>query len=134
MYAYVDDKSNAKYPPPPVPYDVRSSRSSSLYDQPPPSQIPLEPVGESRDGSGATGSVLSSGSRRTTGTLSVANPTNESPMPVVPPSKAEEAGLLPQTAEATYHHDSGIRFGSAGEPSGSGVVPLTDVPPSYSAA
>lgn len=56
-------------------------------------------------------------------------------------SKAAEAGILSVPPSTTYHADSGIRFSSHGQPSGSGegpsgaaredVVP-TDVPPSYS--
>ena len=65
--------------------------------------------------------------------LSVANaapPVRASPNQ--PQSKAAEAGLLSIPQEATYHADSGVRFGPSGEPSGSGsgAVPA-DVPPIY---
>ena len=134
IWPVLDDKTS--YPPPPVPFDLQSSRTPSLYD-PPPSMPQPQPaqVGASEDrNSSHPSSSVSGGSRRTTGTtLSVANPTDEEPIPAVPRSKAEEAGLVSSSSDPTYYHDSGIRFGSAGEPSGSGA-PLTDVPPSYSEA
>ncbi|CAL1703259.1 unnamed protein product [Somion occarium] len=71
--------------------------------------------------------------------LSIANP-NAGPAvrasPNQPPSKAAQAGLLSIPQEATYHADSGVRFGAPGEPSSSGAyvdptVPA-DIPPTYS--
>ncbi|KAK7694091.1 hypothetical protein QCA50_003667 [Cerrena zonata] len=139
---WIDEEEDGKFPPrsppppPPVPFDLQSSRASSLYDPPPPSLTYHGAAGEGRSGSDAASSVLTGGSQRTTGTvLAVTNPTDVTSVTVVSRSKAEEAGLLYSSSEeATYHRDSGLRFGSAGEPSGSSHLPLTDVPPSYSEA
>ncbi len=72
--------------------------------------------------------------------LSVSNPGGVAgPSPNQYRSKAAEAGILSVPQPTTFHADSGVRFPSAAEPSGSGsssgvpqeAGPLVDVPPMY---
>ncbi|KAK7688892.1 hypothetical protein QCA50_007583 [Cerrena zonata] len=96
-----------------------------------PASPPASDTGGSSTYGGGSGTAHTRQSFAPSTTLSVANPgLTVRSSPNQPQSKAAEAGLLSVPQEATYHADSGVRFGPSGEASGSGTVPA-DVPPSY---
>ncbi|GBE79918.1 hypothetical protein BKA93DRAFT_824604 [Sparassis latifolia] len=118
--------------PPPTTVTLTSSGAQSAPTSAPPGLGSVDDGSHysSGSGSGSAPRVLSLAS----GSEGASSSTHAFSSPNQPRSKAAEAGLLSVARPATYHADSGVRFGSAGQGSSSTssaavhAIPEADVP------